>query len=163
MVFLCKKINKLFGHQLLLTILTYLIWTIYEMYHLVILWSCENCPQFLIMLALSYTVTQEILIFTILWNCQCTMNEAQRFKTIWYSKLTTKLNIQKNFKKHYFTLINHQVVFSAMGLYVLDMQQFFSVKFSCWKFLFYFIGALFQILGLLLTLIVILTQFSTSV
>ncbi|EFA09288.1 gustatory receptor 156 [Tribolium castaneum] len=149
LVFMCKKINKLYGHQLLLTILTYLIWTIYEMYHLAILWSCTstNCPRFLIMLALSYTVIQEVMLFTILWNCQNTRVASEDFKAIWYSILIKKADsfCKKKLENYSLQLINHRVVFTAMGLYVLNMEHFFSL------------------LGSLVTLIVILTQFSTSV
>ncbi|XP_063904808.1 uncharacterized protein LOC135123861 [Zophobas morio] len=147
LVFLCKKVNKLFGRQLLLSILTYLIWTIYEMYHLAILWSCKDCPRFLIMLASSYTIIQESILFTILWTCQNTRKESNRFKEIWYSKLSKKVDIfnQKTIEKYSLKLLNHNVLFTAMGLYVLDMQQFFAM------------------LGSLVTLIVILTQFSTTV
>lgn len=129
LMFLCKKMNKLFGHQLLLTILTYLIWTIYEMYHLVIVWPCINCQRFLIKLAISYTVIQEVLIFTILWNCQSTQMESERFKTMWYSILIKKINKinQRRLESYSLRLINYKVVFTAMGLYVLDMEHFFSV------------------------------------
>lgn len=129
LVFVCKKINKLFGRQLLLTILIYFIWTIYEIYHLVILWPCDSCPRFLIALALSHTIIQESLLFAILWSCQSTQRESNRFKAVWYSKLSRKMCKfnQNRIDKCSLKLIHHNVVFTAMGLYVLDLKQFFSV------------------------------------
>ncbi|RZC34169.1 gustatory receptor, partial [Asbolus verrucosus] len=116
LVFMCKKINQLFGRQLLLTILIYLIWTIYEMYHLIILVSYNDSPRFLILLASSYTIIQEITLFTIMGTCQSTKWESDRFKTIWYSKLTKRTNKidQRKIEKLSLKLIHYNVTFTAM-------------------------------------------------
>lgn len=131
LVFICKKLNKLFGRQLLITIFIFLIWTVYEMYHLLILLTWNSSPKFLICLALSYTIIQQLTLFLILHTCQAVKHEAQLFKAHWYSILLRKQEIcLKNTKINRFSirLTYENFEFTPFGLYTLNNNHFFSVS-----------------------------------
>lgn len=88
LISLGNRINDLFGYQNLFSIIHYICWVFYEVYHWVLLVSQHNistAQYFLISYATTWTTIQFSAVVLTVLSCYQTQLKGKRIVTLWYS------------------------------------------------------------------------------
>lgn len=128
LISLCKNINRSYQYINLTIFGHHLVWAVYELYHIAILLSRTGDrkyhPKYIIS-GCGWTMASGCIMAAVLFACQWVEDEAEIFK---HNLID---DVENEHYRHYLSVINLKVCFTAADWFRLNKKFLLSVSFIC--------------------------------